>query len=203
MARYSLSLEDFGDPARGRPSQVERAHAAEIARVRGEAQAAGYAEGFAAALAEAETEERAAIADLRERLADAAIGLADARAAAVAALGPVLAAIIRVAAPQAAAAGLADAVVSAVSERLSATPAGPLVVRAAPAHADTLEAALAAAGLGAAAAVRPDPTLDGARACVDWAGGGAVCDPEACLAAALDTIARHFAPPEERTRDAG
>lgn len=203
MKPVALSLEDFGDPTRRRPSEIERAHAAELARVRGEAHAAGYAAGFAEALAQAETEDRAAVADLLERIGDLELGAADARRTALDALAPVLAAIARVAAPRAAAAGLADEIVAAVGERLAAAPDARLAVRAPEARFDALRAAL-----GDAAQVRADPALEGARAELDWTGGGAVFDADAALAAALDAIERHFAPAEaggveERMRDAG
>lgn len=200
MKSLARALENFGDPGRGRESDADRALKAAVAAARGEGHAAGYAEGFAAALASTETEDRAVVMALREAIRDLELQQAGARLEAVAALKPVLLAIVRIAAPRAAAAGLADSLAEAVSTRLNHGTADRLTARVAP---ERLEALRAAFGDEALVLV-PDPALGPAEAVLDWASGGAVFDAGASLAAAEAVIVDFFeASEDERLRYAG
>ncbi len=203
MSAFRRALEDFGDPGRGRKSEVERRIEAEAAKARGEGRAEGYAEGYAAAAAEAETEDRAAVAALIEAARDLALDRAAAQAEAVAAFAPVARALARLAAPRAAEAGLAQELAAAVSERLEAAPGETLTAHVAPERVAAL-----AALLGDAVAVRADAALSPCDARLDWSGGGARFDAEACVAAAIGAIDRFFGDGAadaltEETRDVG
>jgi flagellar biosynthesis/type III secretory pathway protein FliH len=193
-------LEDFGGGGRRRVDrEAQRKLDEAAARARGEGHAAGYAEGFAAATLEVDAEDRAAVRALAESLRDLELEMAGLRAEARDRLRPVVAALVRVAAPQAAAAGLEAAVVAAVDARLAAMPQARLVIRCA---ADRVEGL--ALRLGEVAAVRPDPALEGARARLEWEGGGADYDAAGCVAAASAAIDRFFgAADQERTGDVG
>lgn len=198
MSAGVLRLEDFGEPKGRRAAEKAREMEAAVARARGEAHAAGYAEGFAAAMAAAEAEDRAAVIDLRESVQDLELGQQAARAEAIATLRPVVEALARVAAPEAAARGFDAAVADAVERRLAGAAGLRLTVRAAPERVEGL-----ALRLGDRVEVRPDPALAGARARLEWDGGGAECDVEGCLAAARRAIETFFAEAEEGTRDVG
>jgi len=197
MRAGAIRFEDFGEGG-GRPSTRAREIEAAVARARGEAQAAGYAEGYAAATAAAEAADRAAVIDLRESVQDLELSQQAARAEAIANLRPVIEALARVAAPQAAAAGFDAMLAEAVAARLAGAAAPRLTVRAAPERVEGLTLRL-----GDAVEVRPDPALEGARARLEWAGGGAECDVEGCLAAARAAIETFFGEAEEEMRDVG
>ena len=200
MKAYLRGLENFGDPSRGRESDAERATKAAIASARGEGHAAGYAEGFAAALAQAENEDRAAIGALREAIRDLELVQTGARAETVAGLRPVLEAVMRLAAPAAAEAGLAASVAAAVTARLDRGRGERLVVRAAPDRVEMLRDRLGPGG----PTVEADPALGAAAVRLDWDGGGAVFDVQAALAAAREAIDAFFGEiNDERLRHAG
>ena len=198
MRAGAIRFEDFGEGGGGRPSTRAREIEAAVARARGEAQAAGYAEGYAAATAAAEAADRAAVIDLRESVQDLELSQQAARAEAIANLRPVIEALARVAAPQAAAAGFDAMLAEAVAARLAGAAAPHLVVRAAPERVEGLTLRL-----GEAVAVHPDPSLEGARARLEWEGGGAECDVEGCLAAARAAIGEFFGEAGEGMRDVG
>jgi flagellar biosynthesis/type III secretory pathway protein FliH len=194
MKAAALTLEDFGagaPAARGRSREAEAAALAAAA----EARAEGYAEGFAEALSGAEAEDRAAVAQLRESLQDMELTLSAARAEAVAQMRGVVEALAAIAAPQAAAAGFAAELAEAVAQRLAAAPQEPLTVRAAEARVAGLRARF-----GDRVAVEADPAMVGAQARLDWPGGGARYDVEACLDAARAAIARFFGDQDGKER---
>jgi hypothetical protein len=111
----------------------------------------------------------------------------------------VAAALARAVAPRAAAAGLGDALADAVERRLAASMRGGLTIRAPQAHVAALTERF-----GDLVAVRADPALDGARARLDWDGGGADYDAEGCAAAAVAAVERFFAEEtSRRTSDVG
>jgi flagellar biosynthesis/type III secretory pathway protein FliH len=182
------ALENFGDPGRHRESDADRALKAAVAAARGEGHAAGYADGFAAALAQCETEDRAILSAVREAVRDLELRQTGARVEAIAALRPVVEALARIAAPAAAAAGLADSVTEAVAARLDRGRRERLVVHVAPERVAMLRDHLDDASL----TVAPDPALGRVAARLEWEGGGALFDPQACLDAALEAIDAHF-----------
>jgi flagellar biosynthesis/type III secretory pathway protein FliH len=203
MRSLSMRLENFGDPRRGGDIELARAVAAAAAAARGEGYAAGYAEGFAAGMAQADAEDRAAVAAARESLRDLELRQAGARAEALAALGPVIAAVARAAAPHAAEAGLEAALTEAVEARLTAAPADRLTIRCAPERVEGLTARF-----GDAVILRPDPAFGPADARVEWTSGGAWFDSSQALVAAEAAIAEFFGAvaataPRETARDAG
>jgi flagellar biosynthesis/type III secretory pathway protein FliH len=203
MRPLALRLENFGDARRGGDVELAKAVAAAAAAARGEGHAAGYAEGFAAGMAQADAEDRAAVAAARESLRDLELRQAGARAEALAALGPVIAAIARAAAPQAAEAGLEAALAEAVEARLTAAPADRLTIRCAPERVEGL-----AARFGDAVTLRADPAFGPADARVEWTSGGAWFEASHALAAAETAIAEFFGalaqtPRRETARDAG
>jgi flagellar biosynthesis/type III secretory pathway protein FliH len=203
MRPLSMRLENFGDPRRGGDAELARAVAAAAAAARGEGHAAGYAEGFAAGMAQADADDRAAVAAARESLRDLELRQQGARAEAVAALGPVIAAIARAAAPHAAEAGFEAALAETVAARLTAAPADRPVIRCAPARVEGLSARF-----GDAVTLRPDPALGPADARVEWTSGGAWFDASQALAAAEAAIAEFFGvaaaiAARETARDAG
>jgi flagellar biosynthesis/type III secretory pathway protein FliH len=182
------ALENFGDPGRHRESDADRALKAAVAAARGEGHAAGYADGFAAALAQCETEDRAILAVVREAVRDLELRQTGARAEAVAALRPVVEALVRIAAPAAAAAGFADNVADAVAARLDRGRGERLVVHVAPERVAMLREHLGDASLTVAA----EPSLGPVSARLEWEGGGALFDPQACLDAALEAVDAQF-----------
>lgn len=181
------SLEDFGS-ARRRESDADRALKAAVAAARGEGHAAGYAEGFAAALAEAATEERALLLALRETLRDIELVQTAARTEALAALHPVVEAILGIAAPAAAEAGLARTVADAVTRRLERAHGERLLARVAPAMAEEIGAQFSSDIL----AVEPDSAIGPGIVRLEWQGGGALFDAPAALAEAQAAIAAFF-----------
>ncbi len=193
-----MKFEDFGEGANPRLSTRAREIDAAVALARGEAHATGYAEGYAAATAAAEAEDRAAVIDLRESVQDLELSQQAARAEAIAGLRPVIEALARVAAPQAAEAGFDAMLAEAVAARLAGASGQKLLVRAAPERVEGL-----ALRLGEAVEVRPDPSLEGARARLEWTGGGLDCDVEGCLATARAAIETFFGEAEEGMRDVG
>ncbi|WP_333833199.1 hypothetical protein [Rubrimonas sp.] len=198
MKPLRLRLENFGSDPAGADSDSRRELDEAVARARGEGHASGYAEGFAAADATAEAENRRAVIALVESLRDLDLDWRAARAEAIAALGPVLAAVAGAVAPEAARRGLAEALERAVAERLASAPQARLVARCAPEHFDGL-----ALRLGDQVELRADPALSGAQARLDWDGGGAAYDAEACARAALRAIDEFFAEAEEEMRHVG
>lgn len=198
MKPLRLRLENFGADPSGADSDARRERDAAMARARGEGHAAGYAEGFAAAAATAEAESRRAVSALCESLRDLELDRQGARAEAVASLGPVLAALARAVAPEAARLGLAAAMEAAVAARLAAAPQARLVARCAPEHLESL-----ALRLGDAVALRADPELSGAQARLEWDGGGAEYDAEGCARAALKAIGDVFGEAGEELRHVG
>lgn len=194
------ALENFGDPGRSRESDAERATRAAVAAARGEGHAAGYAEGFAAALAQVDAEDRAVVAAMRETIRDLELAQSGARVEAIAALRPVVEALVRVAAPAAADAGLAASVAGAVLARLDRGRGERLIVRAAPERVEALAERLGPGG----PPVEPDPALGSTEVRLEWEGGGAVFDAEAALAAAREAIDAFFNDlTEEKLRHAG
>jgi flagellar biosynthesis/type III secretory pathway protein FliH len=188
MKPLSRSLEDFGDGGRRRETDSDRALKAAVAAARGEGHASGYAEGFAAALAEAATEERALLHALRESLHDIVLVQTAARQEALAALHPVVAAILGIAAPAAAQAGLSRTVADLVARRLGRSHAERLTARVAPAFADDLRSHFAPEILEIAA----DPAMAAGSVRLEWQGGGALFDAPAALAEAEAAIAAFF-----------
>lgn len=178
-----LRLEDFGQPG-GRPTP-EQSEA--MLQACAEAEAKGFAEGFAQAMETAEAEDRAAVQQLREAMQDVELSQAAARGEAIARLRPLIEALARVAAPQAAAAGFDLALADAVEAQLKAAPAQRLTARTAPARAEGLRLRF-----GDRVSVVADPDLSGAQALLEWDGGGAELDVDGCLAAACAAIARFF-----------
>ena len=181
-------LEDFGEGARRRESDAERAQKAAVAAARGEGHAAGYAEGFAAALAQADTEERALLHALRESLHDLELVQTAAREEALAALRPVVEAILKVAAPAAAEAGLARAVADAVARRLDRGRGERIVAHVSPAAVESLAAHFTPDTL----TVEPDPAIRAGSLRLEWQGGGALFDAPAALAEAEAAVAAFF-----------
>jgi flagellar biosynthesis/type III secretory pathway protein FliH len=182
------SLEDFGSGSRRRESDADRALKAAVAAARGEGHAAGYAEGFAAALAQAATEEHALLLALRETLRDLELVQTAARAEALAALHPVVEAILRIAAPKAAEAGLAGTVADAVARRLDRGHGERLLARVAPAAADDLRSHFAPDIIG----IEPDPAIAPGSVRLEWQGGGALFDAAAALAEAEAAVSAFF-----------
>lgn len=185
-----IRLEDFGAAAEKPRS---RDIAEELKQVRDEAHALGFAEGFAQATETAEAEDQAAVTNLRESIQDLELSHAAARAEALAALRPLIEALARVAAPRAAAAGFDAALADAVEAQLKAAPDHKLLVRAAPDRVEGLKARF-----GDRVRIAPDPDMVGAVARIEWAGGGAAYDVEACLEAARSMIAQFFGKTGER-----
>ncbi len=198
MTRLNLRLEEFGDSVGHRPVRVARDNAEALARARGEGHASGYSEGYAAGVATVEAEEAAAISALREDMHDLALRQESSRAEAISSLQPVIEAIVRAAAPIAAKHGLAASVAEAVEARLASAPQERLVVRVAPDR-----VAAMAGKLGDNVDVKADPAIDGARARLEWGGGGGAFDAEGCVNAALDAIGRFFGEAEEDLRNVG
>lgn len=199
MSQLRRRLENFGDPAAGRESEAERRLKAAVAAARGEGHAAGYAEGFAAALAQIDAEERGIIRDLVEAIHDLELRQSAARMDAIAALRPVIEDIARIAAPQMAARGLADEIADAVAVQLDRGRGEILTINAAPARVESLRDRL-----GHGLRVEADPTLGPLAVRLEWAGGGAVFDAEGALKAALGVIETfHTLTPPERLKDAG
>lgn len=182
------SLEDFGEGNRRRETDADRALKSAVAAARGEGHAAGYAEGFAAALAEAATEERALLHALRETLRDLELVQTAARQEALAALHPVVEAILRIAAPAAAEAGLARSVADAVARRLDRGHGERLIAFVAPSVADDMRAHFAPEIL----AVEADPGMAAGTVRLEWEGGGALFDAPAALAEAEAAVAAFF-----------
>lgn len=187
MTRPLRRLEDFGDAARGRLSDAERAQQAAVATARGEGHAAGYAEGFAAALEQADNEDRAVLGALREAVRDLELERAALRAELVAGLRPVVEALARAVLPVAAELGLAAELAEAVAAGLGQQSATALQVHVAP-----VRVAALADRLGPGLAVLPDPALSPLAARIGWAGGGACFDADAATAAALAAVERFF-----------
>jgi flagellar biosynthesis/type III secretory pathway protein FliH len=193
-----LRLEDFGDERAATPPRSKEVEAAVLA-ARAEARAEGYAEGFAEALEGAEADDRAAVLQLRESVQDIELTGTAARADAIAQMRGVVEALAALVAPEAAAAGFAAELAAAVAARLDAAPQEPLTVRAAPDRVAGLRARF-----GERVAIEADPMMVGAQARLQWPGGGADYDVEACLGAARAAIARFFGEPEQReTADVG
>jgi flagellar biosynthesis/type III secretory pathway protein FliH len=195
-ASRMLRLEDFGSgagPARS------RAQSEALEQARAEAHAQGFAEGFAQAMETAEAEDQAAVVHLREAMQDIELALAAARAEAIVALRPVIAALAHAAAPRAAAAGFDAALIEAVEAQLKAAPGRKLTIVCAPERVAGMKARF-----GDRTKVVPDPAMTGAVARLEWPDGGAMFDVEACLAAAQETIGRFFGEAEDmRTSDVG
>lgn len=187
MTRLLRRLEDFGDAARGRLSDAERAQQAAVATARGEGHAAGYAEGFAAALAQAENEDRAVLGALREVVRDLELERTAMRAELLSGLRPVVEALARAVVPAAADAGFAAELSDAVATALGHRAAEALEVHVAPER-----VAMLAGRLGSDVAVLPDPALSPLAARIGWAGGGACFDSDAATGAALAAVARFF-----------
>jgi flagellar biosynthesis/type III secretory pathway protein FliH len=183
----SKVLEDFGDPAAGRESDAERRRKAELAAARGEGHAAGYAEGFAAGLAQAETDERATVMRLVEVAHDHSLQHAGARAETLLALRPLLMQLVELAAPAAAARGLAEEVAAAVGDRLPRARDATMVLKVAPANAEALRARFEER-----LAVEVDATMGANAARLDWPDGGALFDADGALAAAMAAIDDFF-----------
>lgn len=198
MTRHLRSLEDFGDSARGRLSDAERAQQAAIATARGEGHAAGYAEGFAAALAQADNEDRAVITALREAVHDLELERTAMRAELVEGLRPVVEALARAVVPAAAEAGLAAELAGVVAARLHRREAEALEVHVAPGRAEGI-----AARLGPDLAVHADPALSPLAARIGWVGGGACFDADAAAAAALAAVTGFFDALPDRKRRHG
>jgi flagellar biosynthesis/type III secretory pathway protein FliH len=199
MRPFARTLEDFGDPDAGRENEAESKLKAAAAAARGEGHAAGYAEGFAAALAQADTEDRRMVAQILEAVRDLELQMTAARAEAIDGLRPVIEAIIRAAAPMAASRGLAEEVAAAVTAHLDTTRSESLVLRVAPDRIEDLRHRLEDS-----VAITPDPMLGPITAQLEWAGGGTVFDAEGCLDAATHAIESFFGSAnEERLRDAG
>jgi hypothetical protein len=111
----------------------------------------------------------------------------------------VVEALARVAAPRAAAAGLAGELAAAVAARLEAAPAARLQARVAPEV-----AASVAERLGEGLDLATDAALGPTEARLDWPGGGLRFDADAAASAALEAITRHFgaaADPREAAAD--
>lgn len=198
MTRLLRRLEDFGDAARGRLSDAERAQQAAVATARGEGHAAGYAEGFAAALAKADNEDRAVLGALSEAMRDLELERTALRAELVAGLRPVVEALARAVVPVAAEAGFAAELADAVASGLAQRAAEALEVRVAPERVAAL-----AERLGPGLAVLPDPALSSLAARIGWAGGGACFDADAATDAALAAVTRFFEGVAERKASHG
>ncbi len=198
MKPFTLKLENFGSEPDGADSDAQRALAEAVAKARGEAHAEGFAEGFAQAEQQAEAEDRRAVIALRESVRDLEFGQQAAREEAVASLGPVIDALTRAVAPELAARGLGEAIGAAVEARLAASPRTALVARCAPERAEGL-----ALRLDDAVEIRADPALSGAKVRLEWSGGGADYDADACARAAIEAVAAFFGEAEERLEDVG
>jgi flagellar biosynthesis/type III secretory pathway protein FliH len=199
MRPFARTLEDFGNPDAGRESEAERKLKAAVAAARGEGHAAGYADGFAAALAQADTEERKVIGCILEAVRDMELARTGARAEAVAALRPLVDALMCMAAPLAAKRGLAEDVAAAIAAHLDAGKAETLVLYVSPERLDDLRHRL-----DEAVQLAPDPDLGPIAARLEWAGGGALFDVQGCLDAASEAIEAFFdMPHEEGMKDAG
>ncbi|MFN3613624.1 MAG: hypothetical protein ACK4WC_03585 [Rubrimonas sp.] len=184
-----LKLEDFGD-------DEPKIDPALLAAARAEGHAEGYAQGIAEALERAEAEDRAAVAQILERIADLDLGRAAAQAEAVMAMRPVIEALARLAVPRAAALGFDEALADAVQTRLAAAESDRVRLRCAPARVEGL-----AARLGPQVEIVADPDMSGAQARLEWTGGGAAFDADGCLQAAMAVIDRFFGEAEEGGTD--
>jgi flagellar biosynthesis/type III secretory pathway protein FliH len=199
MRSFARSLEDFGNPERGRESDAERRRKAELAAARGEGHAAGYAEGFAAALAQAETEDRAVLLQVLEAARDMTLHQESALAEAVAGLRPVIESILRLVAPVAAERGLGEAVAEVVTARLRTGADPSLVLCAAPERVEALRERF-----HDDLPVTADAALGPRSVRLDWANGGAVFDADACIQAAMAGLEAFYADfGEEGLRHAG
>lgn len=159
-----------------------------LAAARGEGRAAGFEEGVAHAEADFHAAMRVTLAEIAERMADAAIAAERARAEAARAAGRVAEALLAAVAPAFARAGLAAEIAGIAAEAVREAPKGGVEIRVAPDAAAEVEAALG----DLPALVVADRTQGALHAEVRWADGLDEIDLETCIARARAALAAHL-----------